>query len=126
MCAGVLALAIAILPPWLAQMARHSSPATSAHATTSSTKSAACSEPSSIVLIVASSGQSTGGPVNAPPTGNWTVTVSPSGDYQSGYCAQLVSPGPPPRGDGAPRQQDVRVRIINLLSGGSIRWYSMK
>lgn len=126
MCLGVFILAIAVLPPWLAHFTRHLTPATSAHATSSVTKSAACIESSSIVVVITSSNQSTGGTINVTSANGGTMTGSTSGNYQNGYCGQLNRAGTNPGGNGVPRHHDVRVRIVHQLSGAGIQWYSVR
>jgi hypothetical protein len=128
MCLGVFILAIVVVPSWLAQLSRNATPATSAHATSSSTESVACSESSSIVIVFASSDQSRGSTINVPSamgeTTNWSTTVN----HRSGSCVQGNEAGTLFGSNGILHRPRVKVRILHKLSGGGseIQWYSVR
>jgi hypothetical protein len=128
MCIGVFMLAIAALPPWLAQLSRHSNPAMSVAASTATPQSAACSQATNQFLMT-SPGQSTDGTPNVSSANGGTIIWSTPGTPQSVAgegCIQVNGVDIRSGANGASRQQDVRVRIAHQLSGGGIQWYSMR
>lgn len=127
MCLGVFILAIALLPPWLAQLSGNSTPSTNRPAARPSSQNDVCSQ-SFLVNVITPPGQATGGPINVSPFNGGTTIGSTSWSYQSASCVQGNEVGTLSGNTGTLHRSWMRVRVLHKLSGGGtiIQWYSVR